>query len=1343
MNHYKDASGNWRYLNIDLPQTLISGQKLTLNLQQSNGLNGVAQTDPGSVVIQGDHTGNVNVVDISRLPADLQFTGQARGAGNLYLDWDTLKLTANQLVNTNLQTIIGANTNSNNNWSGMVVTDNSWSGLVVTGAVDSNVATALSGKVSHILRLDLSGANVTATGNLDLSNFYEVDVTAGQAASGLAQHIQTSYLSLTGGSLDAGSLTGALATYLDLRAVTLSTPNNLLTASGHTVILTPAQANNLTLTDVANGGKIVVTGEVSGNVDLTGIAGQFTTQSPYHSGISVPAGSDLRMTATQVTNGTISGSGTYTVVDTLAHLYDFTTGQWNPAVHSGSHIELTSSISSAFYNDLLSRVGNTGSAIQGSGGIDNVPPVASVSTDNSVATVQSTEVGIAYLVNSAVQVSSLASITSAADNQWNPIAITAANTATNLNATGLLAGNYKVYTVDAAGNLSTPPANLITVSSTAIQIGAGPFIGTDLAYQIYSTEGAEIGHGVFTIDPETGMSSVTMPPGFNAPYLFVVSDYDPTTADYLDEFSGQTLSLSKDTVGYSLRALVPSSTDGQTAITVSPLTELAAQLADVKPGQAFGSDALDFNGKVGDLFGITNPVTSPVIFTNTGSFQAGDGLSESELYGGVLAVLSAADSLTGSMKETIDQLSEGLGQGAEGEWQISSTARNLLIDAKAALEARVAGIRFDEGILSEQVQKASSGLDSINQWIDSDRTGDGPGVSDYADAEIEGVSAYNLELANSLIERDHAGEVRMDPASLKVLTAYHVLGQWAEKGGTTPDAGIYAQAGFIGLSDSEVTGLNARLQMSGAVSVNTPDHLQALLNEVQGSIDRLQGWASGRSNTPPCVEDYLSFGIAGVTPENLETVNLSLTTGASIHSATEFGSLSQTAALAKMRAFAHGEDVPQPTVDDYRAVGLTAVGVYNLELANKLLSPVEESDPSLLRGLMHVSMAANAARLAALERIGQYAENGALAPSVHDYAEAGISGVTDANLDSVNEALMAVSAPLASDNPFESRGPASVDLGQSSRLVDLSSQQLRLAYEALGAESMISESMSQELEAANAREVAMAKIVAFATATRQPSGEILVPAVADYTTAGIQGISPKNVDLVNDLLRNAYLDYQEFENVSDVQTLIDTRTLTQEIMEHSPELFGAAEYHLDLELAVEKFALAVSLEPQNDWVTYLDTVGEANALTANDLNLMLGRVDVTAENMDTVIRHITGQLEMPHGDNRYYEMSQVIRSDAFVEQVSHEDVILEAPAVTVRLVDASEGDELNLFVDGALAYQQVLSVEDIDAGKLTLERSDLSESGLLQAGGDLQAGIVHIDPNRPLVLSDPYFYGMG
>ena len=85
-------------------------------------------------------------------------------------------------------------------------------------------------------------------------------------------------------------------------------------------------------------------------------------------------------------------------------------------------------------------------------GTDNTAPTANVTTaaitTSGSVLVQSTETGTAYLVNSTVTVSNLASITGADNNTWNSVSISSPNNYTYLTATGLVDGTYNVYAVD-------------------------------------------------------------------------------------------------------------------------------------------------------------------------------------------------------------------------------------------------------------------------------------------------------------------------------------------------------------------------------------------------------------------------------------------------------------------------------------------------------------------------------------------------------------------------------------------------------------------------------------------------------------------------------------------------------------------------------------------------------------------------------------------------------------------------------------------------------------------------------------------------------------------------------
>jgi len=110
--------------------------------------------------------------------------------------------------------------------------------------------------------------------------------------------------------------------------------------------------------------------------------------------------------------------------------------------------------------------------VPGTGTHDTTAPTASVIaatiTTSGNAVVQSTETGTAYLVKTTVSVSDvITNNTVPPDSQWNSVTISSANFNTNLPATGLENGTYKVYAVDTAGNLSSASSNSVTVDTTA------------------------------------------------------------------------------------------------------------------------------------------------------------------------------------------------------------------------------------------------------------------------------------------------------------------------------------------------------------------------------------------------------------------------------------------------------------------------------------------------------------------------------------------------------------------------------------------------------------------------------------------------------------------------------------------------------------------------------------------------------------------------------------------------------------------------------------------------------------------------------------------------------------
>jgi hypothetical protein len=227
------------------------------------------------------------------------------------------------------------------------------------------------------------------------------------------------------------------------------------------------------------------------------------------------------------------------------------------------------------------------------------PTVATASvTTSSGVTVRSSEVGTAYLVKSSISVNSLASITSAPDDSMNQISITAANTDTAMSTTGLVAGDYKLYVVDEAGNLSLVSANTVTVA-----VAAAPTSNSTAAPSGTTTFGSTLTNAVTF----NGVPSPTLT------YQWKSCTNATDTATVCSDISGATSSSfianAIDLVGKFIRVLV-TAINGESPNATAWSSPTAAITA-VAPGvPTLGTPTL------GDLQ-INVPVTAPA--SNGGS----------------------------------------------------------------------------------------------------------------------------------------------------------------------------------------------------------------------------------------------------------------------------------------------------------------------------------------------------------------------------------------------------------------------------------------------------------------------------------------------------------------------------------------------------------------------------------------------------------------------------------------------------------------------------------------------------------------------------------------------------
>ena len=219
--------------------------------------------------------------------------------------------------------------------------------------------------------------------------------------------------------------------------------------------------------------------DLAGNVGPTATQSyELDTSAPTQtiSGIDISAdtgssSSDfLTLTASQTITGTLSanlgtGESLWGSIDGGANYSDVSSSVTGTAI---SWVGATLSGNSSIKFQVRDSAGASGATATQSYVLDTAAPTPTVATSSvttvSGLTVRSSEVGTAYLVKSTVTVSNLASITGTANDNYNEVTISAANTDTTMSMAGLVTGDYKLYVIDAAGNLSSASANTVTVA---------------------------------------------------------------------------------------------------------------------------------------------------------------------------------------------------------------------------------------------------------------------------------------------------------------------------------------------------------------------------------------------------------------------------------------------------------------------------------------------------------------------------------------------------------------------------------------------------------------------------------------------------------------------------------------------------------------------------------------------------------------------------------------------------------------------------------------------------------------------------------------------------------------
>ncbi|WP_396189466.1 beta strand repeat-containing protein, partial [Flavobacterium sp.] len=386
-----------------------------------------------------------------------------------------------------------------------------------------------------------------------------------------------------------------------------------------------------------------------------------------------------------------------------------------------------------------------------------------------------------------------------------------------------------------------------------------------------------------------------------------------------------------------------------------------------------------------------------------------------------------------------------------------------------------------------------------------------------------GVTADNLAAVNAAIAAANADgapiatqaelQSLIDNAVAAYTNALNAISAAAEgntANATSPTAQQYADAGVSGVNSANLSAINSALNSSpvNGSAANTAAEVQAIVDAYKAILAEANDTNSTAGDTTadatpasdPTAAQYATIGAdigtAATDAENLALLNdiVGASQTTDVDTIAEINELARIANAIQQTAAGQTPN-PALTPADLAKVGLSGVTADNLTaVLNAIAAQVDNgSATDSLPELQAVINTAATAYANALDAISAAAEGNSAtttSPSAQQYADAGVSGVTSANLAAINDALN--SAPV--------NGAAADTAAEVQAIVN--------AYN---------------------------KILSAADGT--DSNATATPTAGDYTAIGVTGVDAATAALLSDVIDGKPTD--AVDTVAEVQALAD------------------------------------------------------------------------------------------------------------------------------------------------------------------------------------------------------------
>ena len=354
----------------------------------------------------------------------------------------------------------------------------------------------------------------------------------------------------------------------------------------------------------------------------------------------------------------------------------------------------------------------------------------------------------------------------------------ASDTAAAINPTFAQLGLGGVGLAALAGSGGGAAAAVAHSSYTISVIAVAGTFNSAATVDVFDKDGKFLATG--HLDPVTGQFVATITTGYSGPIFVKVSDANGTGVDYLDEASNTNKSL-----GTPLRAMAMADGSGNIAVTVSPLTELAARSAGIAStfGDAGTTSApittanVATNQHIGALFGVDD-ITGPVVTVTEATYNEANGISAAENYGKVLAALSGVDATSGAngtagtVGDTLTLLEAGIVNTGEGTLALEQATVDLVGAGAVAFEsganASKATVEAIVTVGTPIISEATSGLNAAEA---SDGTNVDVDVSNAVAGNVVTLKWGSQTVSYTLTDSDILAGVAHIPVGAGVIAA--------------------------------------------------------------------------------------------------------------------------------------------------------------------------------------------------------------------------------------------------------------------------------------------------------------------------------------------------------------------------------------------------------------------------------------------------------------------------------------------------------------------------------------------------------------------------------------------